>query len=135
MATSAKKPAAKKPAVRQAVSKSTDAVVANKAKPKAAAVKEVSSDASKQDGVNPVAKGMKPVAAVKPAATRKRTDSAPASEKSAKKAAPSKAVAKSVGKDVEPAPSKFTSTAATPGIKSALNPANAWPFPTGARPK
>ena len=27
------------------------------------------------------------------------------------------------------------STAATPGIKSALNPTGAWPFPTGSRPK
>jgi hypothetical protein len=26
------------------------------------------------------------------------------------------------------------STAATPGAKSALNPAAAWPFPTGGRP-
>jgi histone H1/5 len=26
------------------------------------------------------------------------------------------------------------STAATPGIKSSLNPAAAWPFPTGSRP-
>jgi hypothetical protein len=27
------------------------------------------------------------------------------------------------------------STAATPGLKSALNPTAAWPFPTGSRPK
>ncbi|MCX7170497.1 MAG: histone, partial [Proteobacteria bacterium] len=26
------------------------------------------------------------------------------------------------------------STAATPGLKSSLNPAAAWPFPTGSRP-
>jgi hypothetical protein len=26
------------------------------------------------------------------------------------------------------------STAAAPGIKSSLNPAAAWPFPTGSRP-
>jgi hypothetical protein len=31
----------------------------------------------------------------------------------------------------EPAP---PSTAATPGARTALNPAAAWPFPTGSRP-
>jgi hypothetical protein len=43
-----------------------------------------------------------------------------------KAAAPKKAAAASAS----PAPS----TAATPGIKSSLNPAAAWPFPTGSRP-
>jgi hypothetical protein len=35
---------------------------------------------------------------------------------------------------VAPASVAPPSTAATPGIKSALNPAAAWPFPTGSRP-
>jgi hypothetical protein len=44
-----------------------------------------------------------------------------------KKAAPKKAAAP---KPAAPAPS----TAAAPGLKSSLNPAAAWPFPTGSRP-
>ena len=32
------------------------------------------------------------------------------------------------------APATMPSTAATPGARTALNPAAAWPFPTGSRP-
>jgi hypothetical protein len=32
------------------------------------------------------------------------------------------------------APETPSSTAATPGARPALNPAAAWPFPTGSRP-
>jgi hypothetical protein len=31
-------------------------------------------------------------------------------------------------------PAQAPSTAATPGLKSSLNPAAGWPFPTGSRP-
>ena len=33
------------------------------------------------------------------------------------------------------APAPTPSTAATPGLKTALNPTAAWPFPTGSRPE
>jgi hypothetical protein len=118
MATSAKKPAVPK----QAVSKSMAPVVEKKAAPK-------------NSRANPVAKETKPVAAVSSVAKRKTTVGAPVADKGAKKSAPRKTAAKKVDNDAVPTPSKFISTAATPGIKSALNPANAWPFPTGARPR
>jgi hypothetical protein len=47
----------------------------------------------------------------------------------AKKAAAKKPAAPAAA----PAPAA-PSTAAAPGLKSSLNPAAAWPFPTGSRP-
>jgi len=44
---------------------------------------------------------------------------------------------KPAAKPVAPAPAAAPaapSTAAAPGAKTALNPAAAWPFPTGSRP-
>ena len=131
MATSAKKPAVPK----QAVSKSMAPVVEKKAAPKATAAEVERSTAPKNSRANPVAKETKPVAAVSSVAKRKTTVEAPVADKGAKKSAPRKTAAKKVDNDAVPTPSKFISTAATPGIKSALNPANAWPFPTGARPR
>ena len=131
MATSAKKPAVPK----QAVSKSMAPVVEKKAAPKATAAEVERSTAPKNSRANPVAKETKPVAAVSSVAKRKTTVGAPVADKGAKKSAPRKTAAKKVDNDAVPTPSKFISTAATPGIKSALNPANAWPFPTGARPR
>ena len=131
MATSAKKPAVPK----QAVSKSMAPVVEKKAAPKATAAEVERSTAPKKSRANPVAKETKPVAAVSSVAKRKTTVGAPVADKGAKKSAPRKTAAKEVDNDAVPTPSKFISTAATPGIKSALNPANAWPFPTGARPR
>ncbi len=131
MATSAKKPAVPK----QAVSKSMAPVVEKKAAPKATAAEVERSTAPKNSRANPVAKETKPVAAVSSVAKRKTTVGAPVADKGAKKSAPRKTAAKEVDNDAVPTPSKFISTAATPGIKSALNPANAWPFPTGARPR
>ena len=131
MATSAKKPAVPK----QAVSKSMAPVVEKKAAPKATAAEVERSTAPKTSRANPVAKETKPVAAVSSVAKRKTTVGAPVADKGAKKSAPRKTAAKEVDNDAVLTPSKFISTAATPGIKSALNPANAWPFPTGARPR
>ncbi len=131
MATSAKKPAVPK----QAVSKSMAPVVEKKAAPKATAAEVERSTAPKKSRANLVAKETKPVAAVSSVAKRKTTVGAPVADKGAKKSAPRKTAAKEVDNDAVPTPSKFISTAATPGIKSALNPANAWPFPTGARPR
>ena len=131
MATSAKKPAVPK----QAVSKSMAPVVEKKAAPKATAAEVERSTAPKNSRANPVAKETKPVAAVSSVAKRKTTVGAPVADKGAKKSAPRKTAAIEVDNDAVPTPSKFISTAATPGIKSALNPANAWPFPTGARPR
>ena len=131
MATSAKKPAVPK----QAVSKSMAPVVEKKAAPKATAAEVERSTAPKKSRANPVVKETKPVAADSSVAKRKTTVGAPVADKGAKKSAPRKTAAKKVDNDAVPTPSKFISTAATPGIKSALNPANAWPFPTGARPR
>ncbi|MDO8340354.1 MAG: histone, partial [Candidatus Woesebacteria bacterium] len=47
-----------------------------------------------------------------------------------KPAAKKPAAKKPAAKPAAAAPS----TAAAPGIKSSLNPAAAWPFPTGSRP-
>ena len=131
MATSAKKPAVPK----QAVSKSMAPVVEKKAAPKATAAEVERSTAPKKSRANPVAKETKPVAADSSVAKQKTIDGAPVADKGVKKSAPRKSAAKKVDNDAVQTPSKFISTAATPGIKSALNPANAWPFPTGARPR
>ncbi|HCX33013.1 MAG TPA: histone, partial [Rhodocyclaceae bacterium] len=50
--------------------------------------------------------------------------------------APKKAVARPAAPAAPAAGSTSTppSTAAAPGLKSSLNPAAAWPFPTGSRP-
>lgn len=136
MATSAKKPAVPKQAVKQAVSKSMAAVVEKKkATPKATPAEVERSTAPKKSRANPVAKETKPVAADSSVAKQKTIDGAPVADKGVKKSAPRKSAAKKVDNDAVQTPSKFISTAATPGIKSALNPANAWPFPTGARPR
>ena len=131
MATSAKKPAVPK----QAVSKSMAPVVEKKAAPKATAAEVERSTAPKNSRANPVAKETKPVAADSSVAKQKTIDGAPVADKGVKKSAPRKSAAKKVDNDAVQTSSKFISTAATPGIKSALNPANAWPFPTGARPR
>ena len=131
MATSAKKPAVPK----QAVSKSMAPVVEKKATPKATPAEVERSTAPKKSRANPVAKETKPVAADSSVAKQKTIDGAPVADKGVKKSAPRKSAAKKVDNDAVQTPSKFISTAATPGIKSALNPANAWPFPTGARPR
>ncbi|PKO82812.1 MAG: histone, partial [Betaproteobacteria bacterium HGW-Betaproteobacteria-11] len=64
----------------------------------------------------------------------------PAAKPVAKKAVAKKPAAKPVAKKavakkpVEVKPATPPSTAAAPGLKSSLNPAAAWPFPTGSRP-
>jgi len=113
MATSAKKPAvAAKPAAKKVAPKAAAKPAVKKAAPKAAA--------------KPAAKKAAPKAAAKPAA-----------KKAAPKAAAKPAAKKPAAKKPAPAPQAASapSTAATPGLKSALNPTGAWPFPTGSRPK
>ena len=57
----------------------------------------------------------------------KKAKAKPAAKKKAAKPAKKKAAA--AAKPAAPAPA-----AAAPGAKTALNPAAAWPFPTGSRP-
>lgn len=135
MATSSKQPAAKQPTGKQVVSKSKPVAAVTKATTKtvakASAAKTVESAASAASTVTDAGSA----GAFKPATKRRSASTAPVSDRTGKKAVSPKTAAKNADKGAVPAQSKLTSTAATPGARSVLNPANAWPFPTGARPK
>jgi hypothetical protein len=152
MATSAKKPAvAAKPAAKKAAPKAAAKPAVKKAAPKAAAkpaakkaaAKPAAKKAAPKAAAKPAAKKAAPKAAAKPAAKKAAPKAAakPAAKKAAPKAAAKKAAPKAAAKPAvkKPAPApqaaSAPSTAATPGLKSALNPTGAWPFPTGSRPK
>ena len=72
---------------------------------------------------------VKKVAVKKPA-----VEKVVAKKPAAKKPAAKKPVAKKPAAKKPAAPAATPSTAAAPGLKSSLNPAAAWPFPTGSRP-
>ncbi|MBL8413176.1 MAG: hypothetical protein JNM42_01930 [Propionivibrio sp.] len=130
--------AAAKPAAKKAAPKAAAKPAAKKAAPKAAA-KPVAKKAAPKAAAKPVAKKVAPKAAAKPAAKKAAPKAAakPAAKKAAPKAAAKPAAKKPAAKKPAPAPQAASapSTAATPGLKSALNPTGAWPFPTGSRPK
>ena len=102
--------------------------MATSAKKPAAAAKPVAKPAVKKVAAKPAAK-----AAAKPVV--KKTAAKPAAKAVAKPVV-KKTAAKKAGQPAAVAAEVVRpSTAATPGIKSALNPTGAWPFPTGSRPK
>jgi hypothetical protein len=74
--------------------------------------------------------GKKKKASKKKKSSKKKATRRGAGKKKAKKkkARPAKPRASYAGTAAQP------STAATPGARIALNPAAAWPFPTGSRP-
>ncbi|KAM9994403.1 hypothetical protein ACTFIZ_007557 [Dictyostelium cf. discoideum] len=111
------KPAAKKVATKK--------VAAKKPAAKKVATKKV---AAKKPAAKKVAS--KKVAAKKPAAKKVATKKVAAKKPAAKKVATKKVAAKKPAKKV--ATKSATKPAVTPVVRTALSPAAAWPFPTGA---